>query len=84
MAQPDKLKKVEEISEELSKAKSIFMTDFEGLSVDDMTELRQQFRKAGVKYKIVKNTLAKRSAEKVGYDDMVKISEWSYRSCHGV
>jgi large subunit ribosomal protein L10 len=72
MLRPEKVQRVEEITENLSSAKSVFMTDFKGLSVDDMTRLRQEFRKAGVKYMVVKNTLAKLSAEKVGYSDMIK------------
>jgi large subunit ribosomal protein L10 len=72
MLRPEKEQRVKDISEQLSSAKSVFMTDFKGLTVDDMTRLRQEFRKAGVKYVVVKNTLARLSAEKIGHPDMIK------------
>ncbi len=70
MPQPEKIKKVEQISERLEKAKSIFMADFSGLTVEEMTELRTEFRKNDVEFLVVKNTLAKLSAKKVGFDNI--------------
>lgn len=72
MPRPDKIQKVQDVSDSLSQATSIFMTDFTGLSVEEMTMLRREFRKANVQYVVVKNTLAKLSAEKAGYDSMIK------------
>ncbi|MBN2001677.1 50S ribosomal protein L10 [candidate division KSB1 bacterium] len=71
MPQPAKHKKVDHISASLAEAKSIFMTDFSGLSVEDITRLRREFRKAHVNYIVVKNTLAKLSAEKTGKDVLI-------------
>jgi large subunit ribosomal protein L10 len=71
MPQPEKIKRVEEISDSLKQAKGVFLTDFSGLSVEEITELRRNFRKAEVSYMVVKNTLARRSCEEVGLDDMV-------------
>ncbi len=70
MPQPAKYQKVEEISQSLSDAKSIFMTDFTGLSVEEITELRRELRKVDVNYIVVKNTLAKLSAQKIGLEKM--------------
>ena len=70
MPQPEKIKKVEAISESLNQANSIFMTDFSGLSVEDITQLRREFRKEKVNFIVVKNTLAKIAAEKVGLQEM--------------
>ena len=72
MPQPEKIKRVEEISESLKQAKGVFLTDFTGLSVDEITKLRREFRKADVSYIVVKNTLAIRSCQEVGLDDMVQ------------
>jgi large subunit ribosomal protein L10 len=58
MARPDKEAAVKELEEEFSKAKSMVMTDYIGLDVAEMTELRDKLRDAGVDYKVVKNTLA--------------------------
>ena len=71
MPQPHKIEKVEEISESLKSAKGVFLTDFSGLSVEEITQLRREFRKADVSYLVVKNTLAKRSCEQIGLEDMV-------------
>ena len=68
MPQPAKIQKVEEISQNLSDAKSIFMTDFTGLSVEEFTELRRELRKVDVNFVVVKNTLAKLSAQKIGLE----------------
>jgi large subunit ribosomal protein L10 len=47
----------------------MYFADFTGLTVEEATELRREFRKAGVEYRVVKNTLAKKALEQVtGYD----------------
>lgn len=71
MPQPEKIKRVETITESLSNANGVFLTDFTGLSVEEMTQLRREFRKADVSYLVVKNTLAKRSCEQIGLDQMI-------------
>ena len=47
--------KVKDISEKLSKARSVYFTDYLGLSVKDLTELRRTFYKSDVEYLVVKN-----------------------------
>jgi large subunit ribosomal protein L10 len=71
MPQADKIKKLEEISASLGKAKSVFLTDFTGLTVEEVTRLRKEFRKADVEYIVVKNTLARKSAEQLGYEQII-------------
>jgi large subunit ribosomal protein L10 len=43
--------------ERLSKAKSFILTDFQGLTVAEITELRQKMKESGCEYKVCKNTL---------------------------
>jgi large subunit ribosomal protein L10 len=50
---------VQEIKEKFDKAQSVVVVDYRGLTVDEATELRKQFREAGVEYKIYKNNLVK-------------------------
>ena len=50
---------VEEIKEKFESAKSAVLVDYRGLTVEEVTELRSQFRAAGVEYKIYKNNLVK-------------------------
>ena len=71
MARPEKEAAVEEIAEILQKAKGVFLTDFEGLNVEMMEELRRKCREASVNYRVVKNTLARIAARKVGWDELV-------------
>ena len=71
MPQANKVAKLEEINASLEKAKSVFLTDFSGLTVEEVTRLRKEFRKANVKYLVVKNTLARISAKDNGYEALI-------------
>ena len=55
---------VEDLSEKLSKAQSIYFTDYLGLNVSDVTKLRKKFYENGVEYLVVKNTLLKIASSK--------------------
>ncbi len=60
---------VAEVAERAARATAMYFADFTGLTVEEATELRREFRKAGVEYRVVKNTLAKKALERVtGYD----------------
>src|ERR1700728_2747407 len=48
---------VAELAEKLSAAKNLFFTDYQGLTVDEVTRLRGELRKDGNSYSVVKNTL---------------------------
>ena len=51
---------VEELKERVGRAPVLYLTDFTGLNVKAMTELRSSLRKSGAEYVVVKNRLAKR------------------------
>ena len=53
---------VSEVSERLSRARAVVLTDFRGLKVEQMTELRQQLREKDLDYMVVKNTLLRLAA----------------------
>ena len=53
------IQSVKDLSEKLSKAKSIYFTDYLGLNVTDVTDLRKKFFDGNVEYIVVKNTLLK-------------------------
>ncbi len=59
---------VDRLSDWLAEADAVYLTDFTGLKVKSMTELRRRFRKAGAEYVVVKNTLAERAVERVAID----------------
>ena len=60
---------VKEVSEKLQKAQGIYLTEFQGLDVEKMAELRNEFRQAGVEYTVVKNTLIKKALDNVDGGD---------------
>ena len=57
---------VSEVTEMMEKSTAIFLTDYSGINVEDINDLRNQFRNEGVKYKVFKNTLFKRALEESG------------------
>jgi large subunit ribosomal protein L10 len=66
MKRTDKQQIVTELSEKLKGATALYYTDFTGLNVKRMTELRRRLRKAGVEYVVIKNTLALRAVNESG------------------
>jgi large subunit ribosomal protein L10 len=65
----DKAKLVEEIREKLEKAQSVVVFDYRGLTVEEVTNLRNEMRKAGVEYVVLKNHMVNRAAQANGVDE---------------
>ena len=63
MKKQEKVKEISDLHERFSKVKAVILTDFTGLNVQKVTELRNKLRTAKIDYKVVKNTLAKKAAE---------------------
>jgi len=62
----EKKKIVEELHERLVKSKVVIVTDYKGLNVETMTELRRKLREEQIDYQVVKNTLLIRAAKETG------------------
>lgn len=62
----DKQLLVDSLKASMQDATALYYTDFTGLNVKRMTELRRRFRKAGVEYVVIKNTLALRAVNESG------------------
>jgi|TARA_B100001964_G_C14157224_1_gene564906 large subunit ribosomal protein L10 len=63
-----------QLTEKLDKAKAVYFTDFLGLDVSSITELRSEFFKASIEFKVAKNTLLKLAAKNInleGLDDFL-------------
>ena len=78
MTKPQVIKKEQEISEiskYMSESSITVLTDYRGLDVAEVTELRAKLREAGVKYKVAKNTLIKIAAHNLGITDLDKYLE---------
>src|ERR671921_362268 len=54
------------LTDKIRGAKALYYTDFTGLNVKRMTDLRRRLRKAGVEYVVIKNTLALRAVNESG------------------
>lgn len=61
---------VKDLSEKIGAAKAFVLADYRGLTVEQDTELRNALRKAGVEYKVVKNTMTKFAAKENGLVDL--------------
>ncbi|WP_238134216.1 50S ribosomal protein L10 [Calderihabitans maritimus] len=66
----DKEKVVQELKEKLSQSSAAVLTDYRGLNVAEMTDLRAKLREAGVEFKVVKNTLTWLAAKDVGLEEL--------------
>lgn len=60
---------VEEIKSKIQNSKSVILVKSLGLTVAEDTELRQEFRKSNVEYKVLKNTLVRRAFNDLGVKD---------------
>jgi large subunit ribosomal protein L10 len=63
---------VDELNSKLTGANAFYLTDFTGLNVKNMTDLRRRLRNAGVEYLVVKNTLAERALADSGLPDIAE------------
>lgn len=68
----EKQQTVAEIKERFQNAKSVVLLDYRGVNVAQITELRRQFRAAGVDYVVLKNTLVDRAANELGIKGLDK------------
>lgn len=59
---------VQEIEEKLKNAKLVVFTDCRGLTVEEITQLRNKVRLPGVEFKVYKNTMLRFAMEKLGHD----------------
>lgn len=68
MPRPEKVEAVAEIREWMEDARAVFVTEFRGLTVKQLQELRRGLREAGADYKVVKMSLARRAVDELGIE----------------
>ncbi len=66
MNRTEKAEQIAEIKELLENSTAVYLVDYHGVNVADINDLRRQFLKEEVTYKVFKNTLAKRAMDEVG------------------
>lgn len=71
--------------EEMENSSAFFLTEYKGLGVNDMTVLRQQLREVDGSFSVVKNTIAKRALETVGFTGLDNLFQGpvGISFCHG-
>ena len=67
---PDKVATVKEITEKLNNSVAVFVSEYRGMSVGQLAELRAPLRDAGAEHKVYKNTLARLAATDAGYEGL--------------
>lgn len=68
---PKKIESVKTIADKMSRARGIYLTEYKGLTVEEITDLRRQCYQAKVEYLVCKNTFARRVAKEQGMDGMM-------------
>ena len=67
---PDKVAVVEEITAKLNEARAVFVSEYRGMTVGQLADLRTPLRAAGAEHKVYKNTLARLAATAAGLDGL--------------
>ncbi|PAU93741.1 50S ribosomal protein L10 [Aliifodinibius salipaludis] len=67
----EKKQTVEAITEDLKSSGAVYITNYSGMSVKEINNMRGEFFEGDIKYKVYKNTLVKRAMDEVGgYEDL--------------
>lgn len=61
------------LTNQFGETKTLFVADYRGLDMPDITELRSKLRDADATFSVVKNTLARRAAKDAGLDDVADL-----------
>jgi len=75
MPREEKVQIIDELQEVFSQCSIGILTDYRGLSTAEITDLRRMLRNSGIKYRVVKNTLARFAAERAGKSELVRLFE---------
>ena len=75
MPRPEKTAVVDEIQAKLTEADAAGLTEYRGLGVGALAELRGSLRPANTEYKVFKNSLARRAVENAGLNDLLPLFE---------
>jgi large subunit ribosomal protein L10 len=66
---------IDEVAAQISEAEAVFAVDYRGISVPQAAELRTKLRDADASFRIVKNTLTLRAADKAGAESLKDLLE---------
>jgi large subunit ribosomal protein L10 len=66
---------IDEVAAQISESEAVFAVDYRGISVPQAADLRTRLRDADASFRIVKNTLTERAADKAGADGLKQLLE---------
>ena len=75
MARPDKEQAVEEIAGRFRASDGALLTEYRGLRVGEIAEVRSALRAAEAEFKVLKNTLTRIAVRSVGLDELISMLE---------
>lgn len=75
MVKKEKEIKVEELTDKIKKNSGLVLTEYQGLTVAEISELRSQLRNIKCEYTVVKNTLSRIALKNAGLEDFAKYFE---------
>ena len=70
-----KKKEVSELAEKIQKAKVVLLTDYRGINVADVTEMRSKLRGVNTEYKVIKNNITRRALEECKVEGLEELLE---------
>ena len=70
-----KQEEVAKLAEKIKSAKLVLLTDYRGITVTDVTELRAELRKSSTEYTVIKNNITRRALAEVGIEGLDEILE---------
>jgi len=70
---PKKIETVRDLTEKVSRARGIYFTEYKGLTVAELTDLRRQCHQKHVEYLVCKNTFSRRVLKEKGYADVMAL-----------
>ena len=65
-----KEKEVEELAKKIKESKIVLLTDYRGISVEQVTNLRADLRKSNSEYRVIKNNITRRALAKCEYEGL--------------
>jgi large subunit ribosomal protein L10 len=66
---------IDDVAEQISGSEAVYAVDYRGISVPQAAELRTKLRDADATFRVVKNTLAERAADKAGAEGLKELLE---------
>lgn len=77
MPKPEKIEAVKQIKERLIGSDAALLTEFRGLKVEELKELRRKLEEGGAEFKVVKNTLTRIAVREAELEDLLPMLEGS-------